>query len=50
MMVDPDPVICEHQVAEHKAAVREFKKYLGVENALSLKIKEAVDPKWLQEI
>ena len=24
MMVDPDPIICECQVAEHEAAVREF--------------------------
>ena len=46
--VDPDAVICERQVAKHKAKIRELETYLGVENALGLKIKEAVDPEWLE--
>ena len=48
--VDPDAVIHERQVAEYKEKIREFETYLSVENALCLKIKEAVDPEWLEAI
>ncbi len=44
MTVDPDRATHEHQVTEHKASVREFEAYLGVTNALCMKIKEVVDP------
>ena len=50
MMVDPDPIIHECQVAKHKLEVKECETYLGVENALRIKIKEAVDSEWLEAI
>ena len=37
-------------MAEHKDKIRKFETYLGVENALHLKIKEAVDPEGLKAI
>ena len=41
-------VVSEYQMAEHKAKQKEFKTYFSVVNALHLKIKTAVDPKWLE--
>ena len=35
---------------EHKATMKEFKTYLGIENALRIKIKEAVNTEWLEAI
>lgn len=35
---------------QHRASIREFETYLGVENALKMKIQEAVDADWLAEI
>ena len=49
-MVDPNTVTRERQVAKHKAELQEFETYLGVENVLWIKIKEAVDPEWLEAI
>ena len=48
MMVDPDAMIHERHVVEHKAKIQEFETYLGVENALHLKIKEAINLEWLE--
>ena len=47
---DAVPVVKEHQVAEHKAEMKEFKMYLCIENALRIKIKEAVDKEWFVAI
>ena len=48
--VDPDVVIRERQIAEHKFEIKEFETYLGVENALRNKIIKAVNPEWLEGI
>eukprot|EP00804_Cyclotella_cryptica_P011218 CCRYP_007736-RA/>CCRYP_007736-RA protein AED:0.38 eAED:0.38 QI:0/-1/0/1/-1/1/1/0/375 len=47
---DNDAIIRERQVAEHKLEVKEFETYLGVANGLRKKIREAVDPEWLESI
>ena len=48
--VDPDAVIRERQIAEHKYEIKEFETYLGVENALRNKIIKAIDGEWLEGI
>ena len=50
LKVDTDAVVGERQLAKYKLAVKEFESYLGVENALSIKICEAVDFNWLEGI
>ncbi len=47
--VDPDKVIQERQIAEHKAECIEYKTYLGVENYLHRMIVKSIDHKWLAE-
>ena len=49
-VVDPDPVICERQVAKHKAEYKEFETCLGCEHTTHQKIVGAVDPKWLEAL
>ena len=48
--VDPDPVIREGQIADHKLELKEFETYLGVASGLRLKIQEAIDEEWLEGI
>lgn len=48
--VDPDILIRERQIAEHKAEIAEFQTYQGVENFLRKAIVKAIDPEWLAEI
>ncbi len=48
--VDPDILIRERQIAEHKAEIAEFQTYQGVENFLCKAIVKAIDPEWLAEI
>ena len=45
-----DAIKRERQVAEHKMEVKEFEIYLGVTNGLRKKIREAVNPEWLESI
>ena len=45
-----DAITRERQIAEHKMEVKEFETYLGVANALRKKIREAIDPEWLESI
>ena len=49
-VVDPDPVICERQVAEHIEEYKEFETCLGCEHVTHQKIVGAVDPKWLEAL
>jgi hypothetical protein len=44
--VDPDKVIRERQIAEHKAECIEYKTYLGVENYLRRMIVKSIDHEW----
>ena len=48
--VDPDPVIRERQIAEHKAEIVEYETYLGVENYLRRMIVKSVDHEWIAEV
>jgi hypothetical protein len=48
--VNPDAMVCELQIAEHKSEVKEFETFVSIENALRQKIHEAVDNKWLKGI
>jgi len=48
--VDPDKVIRERQLAEHKAECGEYETYLGVENYLRRMIVKSIDHEWLAEI
>ena len=48
--VDPDPVVCERQIAEHKAEQAEFETYQGVKKFLLTAITKAVDPEWIAEL
>ena len=48
--VDPDKIIRERQIAEHKAEIVEYKTYLGVENFLRRMIVKLLDHKWLAEV
>jgi hypothetical protein len=48
--VDPDKVIRERQLAEHKAECGEYETYLGVENYLRRMIVKSIDHKRLAEI
>jgi hypothetical protein len=48
--VDPDNVIRERQIAEHKAECIEYKTYLGIENYLCRMIVKSINHKWLAKI
>ena len=48
--VDPDKVIREQQIAEHKAECIEYKTYLGVENYTRRMIVKSINHKWLAEV
>jgi hypothetical protein len=48
--VDPDRIIRERQIAEHKAEVVEYETYLGVENYLRSMIVKSPDNEWLAEV
>lgn len=49
-VVDPDPVVRERQIAEHKAEQAEFETYQGVKKFLLTAITKAVDPEWIAEL
>jgi hypothetical protein len=46
-VLDPNQLVLECQIAEHKFAVKEFETYLSVKNTLRLKIHKVVDSEWL---
>ena len=48
--IDQDKVICERQIAEHKAEIDKYETYLGVENYLRRMIVKSLDHKWLAEV
>lgn len=48
--VDPDPIIRERQVAEHKAEKEEFEKHQAVKQFLIKTITRVVDPEWLEPL
>ena len=48
--VNPDKVIQEQQIAEHKAEYIEYKTYLGIENYLCRMIVKSIDHEWLAEV
>ncbi len=48
--VDPDKIIRERQIAEHKAEIVEYETYLGVENYLRRMIVKSLDHEWLAEV
>ena len=48
--VDPDAIVRERQVAEHKASIIEFETYRGVENFLRKAIIKSVGHEWIAEI
>ncbi len=48
--VDADKVICERQIAEHRAECIEYETYLGVENYIHRMIVKTIDHKWLAEV
>ena len=48
--VDPDAVVRERQIAEHKAEIREYELYLGVSSWARKAIVGAIDEEWLSEI
>jgi hypothetical protein len=48
--VDPDKVIQERQIAEHKAECIEYETYLSIENYLRSMIAKSIDHKWLAKI
>jgi len=48
--IDPDKIICERQIAEHKAEIIENETYLGLENYLRRMIVKSLDHKWLAEV
>jgi len=45
--VDADKVICESQIAEHKAECIKYETYLGIENYLPRMIIKSIDHEWL---
>ena len=49
-VVNNDAVICECQVAEHKAELAGFETYLGVENAIRKLIEETINKEWLEAL
>ena len=50
-IVNPnDAVVRARQVAEHRQKMVEFETYLGVTQALRLKIEQTIDPNWLEAI
>jgi len=48
--VDPDKIIRERQIAEHKADIVEYETYLGVENYLCRMIVKSLDHKRLAKV
>jgi len=48
--VDPDKIIRERQIAEHKAEIAECKTHLGVENFLCRSIVKSLDHEWLAKV
>ncbi len=48
--VDPDKVIRERQIAEHKAECIEYETYLSIENYLCRMIVKLINYKWLAKI
>jgi len=48
--VDPDKIIRERQIVEHKAEVVEYETYLGVENYLCRMIVKSLDHEWLAKV
>ncbi|KAL7502428.1 hypothetical protein ACHAXN_000391 [Cyclotella atomus] len=48
--VDPDAIVCERQVAEHKARQVEFETYQGVQNFLRKAIIKSVGHEWIAEL
>jgi hypothetical protein len=47
--VDPDAVVQERQIAEHKAEIREYEMQLGVTSWARKAIVSAVDEEWISE-
>jgi len=47
---DPDKIIRECQIAEHKAEIVKYETYLGVENYLCRMIVKSLDHEWLAEV
>ncbi len=45
--IDPDKIILEHQIAEHKAEIAEYETHLGVENFHRRSIVKSLDHEWL---
>jgi hypothetical protein len=48
--VDTDKLVCERQIAEHKAECTEYETYLGVKNYLRRMIVKSIDHEWLAEV
>jgi hypothetical protein len=48
--VDANAVVCECQIAEHKAEIVEYETYLGVENFLHRMIVKSIDHEWLAKV
>jgi hypothetical protein len=48
--VDPDAVIREQQIAEHKAKIVEYETFLGVQNFCRRQIVKSVDHEWIAEL
>ena len=48
--VDQDNIICECQIAEHKAEIIEYETYLGNENYLRKMIVKSLDHELLAEV
>jgi hypothetical protein len=48
--INPDKVIQEQQITEHKAECIEYETYLGVENYLCRMIVKSIDHEWLAKI
>jgi hypothetical protein len=48
--IDPDKIIRERQIAEHKAKIAEYETHLGVENFLRRSIVKSLNHEWLAEV
>jgi hypothetical protein len=48
--VNTDKLVCERQIAEHKAECIEYETYLGVKNYLCRMIVKSIDHEWLAEV
>ncbi|KAL7481657.1 hypothetical protein ACHAW6_007335 [Cyclotella cf. meneghiniana] len=49
-IIDPDPAVCERQVAKHKAELLEFEMHCAVEISLRNGIVKCVDEEWIKEL